>query len=265
MSDSITIPGYGELKPLNTALLSDLVTWAMDDQNVIDRMSAEHAELAEKFAGWGSWDQGRWATETRNGVCNTAYCIAGQASAQVGFVPILEPVATYDEDEDGVEEYTVYNASQCAPRRFKGLDDKGRIIWEADTDQGLKSIREVGQEAIGILPFESDALFEGSNSLGKVITVARMCAKARGQELNLPPEWREAVENTYTSVDSAEESVLEEYYFPPHYKQALSGKKPYLERLRAVLNNARNESLIDYDEWNELAMFLNSETERVES
>lgn len=160
------------LPTLNVELLRDLVTWAYGDH-------VAAGESAEEYPGWGHWDQNVWATEARNGVCQTSYCIAGQAAMQVGMGLCLD----HDwDDTDGTEHYT---AVDCAPKTFVGLDDKGRPRYVLDREHSRR-IPDVAREALGLTDDEANTLFDGTNTLDIVVGLALAYARARNVDLGLP-------------------------------------------------------------------------------
>lgn len=181
------------LPTLNVPLLRDLVTWAAADE--------EHlADLAAKYPGWGTWRQTVWAEQVRNGVCKSAYCIAGQAVVQVGMGLILE-------GEDGV-----YSASECAPKRFDGLDDKGQPVYVLDHTQE-QPIPEVAKEAIGLTWQERVALFDGDNGIGDIVHLALTFAAERGVDLGLDP--KVAALDTGTHRNWPDRDLREFLNYPP--------------------------------------------------
>lgn len=175
------------LPTLNVELLADVVTWAVADEKAIN-------DLKAKYPDWGDWNQSTWATEVRNGVCQTSYCIAGQAVVQVGYglvlprVDDLESLERCGYDFEGYDEDYIkrclsqVNANTCAPKVFAGLDDKGRPKYRLDYDHEV-AIPNAARNALGLTDFEGSALFEGDNSIESVVTIAFMIARARGEEV----------------------------------------------------------------------------------
>lgn len=168
------------LPTMNVPLLRDLVCWAAADE-------AHLQDLAKEFDGWGQWDQNVWSREVRNGVCRTAYCIAGQAVAQVGMGFVYD----YDHEDDNGHE--VYAAAFCAPKTFVGLDDKGQPQYELDRSRE-EYVSSTAKRAIGLSDNEGSALFGGDNTITEVVGLALMFAERRGVDLGLPPEVAELAE-----------------------------------------------------------------------
>jgi hypothetical protein len=154
-------------------LLGKLVTWAARDEVTLEGFWAKH------FEGWGSWNQSVWAREVRNGICQTSYCIAGQAVAQKDFVLLLQK----EEERGSVSEW---GATMCAPAIHTGrYDDKGHEILEADESQS-EYIEYKAREILGIDSEESAYLFDGDNDLERVVTLASYFARRRGLTLPVP-------------------------------------------------------------------------------
>jgi hypothetical protein len=152
------------LPPLNYELLRDIVAWAADD----------HARL-DRFFG-GAWEQEAWSRQVTNGVCQTSYCIAGQAVVQVGYG--LE----YEEEFNDEEGHTVWSATFCAPQVVVGVDENGKLKYEL-INEAMEPIEDVGRKVLGLTPWEASQLFYAGNDLAQVARYANQYAEARG----LPP------------------------------------------------------------------------------
>lgn len=216
------------LPTLNVQLLADVVTWAVADEKAL-------TDLQAKYPDWGVWNQGTWATQVRNGICQTSYCIAGQAATQVGYglcVPLYDDPATWEhtgydftgyDDEYIKRELSEVNANHCAPKVFAGLDDHGRPKYRLDYTEE-RAIPDVAREALGLEPNESSALFEGGNNIATVVTIAFMVAKARGPQVEAA--FLEAVPDAVINVMEEEWSgdwtkgytfITNRFYFPDDY------------------------------------------------
>lgn len=142
MTDVGTMEPMGidtDLPKLDLQLLRDLVFWAEGD----DR----------KFKA--RWNQHEWATQERNGVCQTAYCIAGQAVAQAGIK--IEYVLSYE--HDGIK------------HMFAERTENGRWISDEAAD------------ILGLTEDEADDLFDGDNEFSDVKRVAEQICERRGLTL----------------------------------------------------------------------------------
>lgn len=220
---------------LNITLLRDLVTWAYQD---------EEAVQSPDFAAWGHWDQNLWAQEIRNGVCQTAYCIAGQAVVQAGFGLLLDEQY---EVEDG--QPREFRASTCAPKRFAGLDDQGREVYINDTTHE-RGIPAVAREVLGFTHSEGEVMFAGDNTIEQLVAMARIFAAKRGQDLRLPDEiadkadWESAL------------SAMDGYGVSGDYPELFS-RKVELEFIVRVNVEIESESIQEWEVENHLSDMLN--------
>lgn len=195
------------LPTLNVELLTNLITWAVADKKRLDR-------FAERFANWGTWKQSKWAHrpegESAN-VCGTAFCIAGQAVVQVGYMPVFE--SPWDE-----------SASHCAPRVFAGLGPQGLPTFEPDrNEENHVVISDLAKTVLGLTSEESNALFYGDNTLGNVVATALLIANARQVALDLPDEaWTEFFD-TYRDTDTSRRDLFSRFYFPQEYQDLVNG------------------------------------------
>ena len=170
---------------LNTELLSNLVTWAYADHNKIE-------ELLAKFPQWGTWDQADWAQEIRNGVCQTAYCMAGAAVAdapQYRFNFDFFPEQTYNPETMEWEDTGRSEASTslCYKVRKNGKDPvTGAQRYRRVGD--FESISVVAQELLGITYAEANYLFNGNNDIEDIVGIALELANHYGVNLNLSSE-----------------------------------------------------------------------------
>lgn len=188
-----------ELPELNVDLLSDLVTWAWADEK-------KRTNLLKKFPGWGSWNQDVWAQEKRNGVCQTAFCIAGQAVMQSGYAldyGSAESDSEYVYDDTGNYVYEngraktieILSVDACYPAEivgWEGKDNKIPIYKATGPSQGIET---TAGEALGLNEMERDALFDGTNEIEDVIAIATAIAQMRGLELNLSPKIKREITN----------------------------------------------------------------------
>lgn len=190
---------------LNLPALQTLVSWAEGDE-----------ALAAKF---GTWDQGHWAKallgegwgnevnestvfeETRNGVCQSAYCMAGQTVVQAGYRLIYQ---TYGEHEDGKD---VYSTTDCVKQEYLGRGPDGRPRFR-DTGQ-VQSISSAAREVLGLDWREADYLFDGDNGIPDLKALINAMCVRRG----LPVEYDEYEINPGEFQDDTDEYLhsLREY------------------------------------------------------
>lgn len=161
-----------ELPKLNLDLLVQIIDWA------------EQSEQGYVKPGWGTWYQDEWGMANsadpvtlRNDLCQTAYCVAGQAAHQGGYrLIIIEDLMTRP----------MYSATSCVLTEPTGkLDSKGREIY-ADVGRP-RSIPAVGAEVLGLCDCEED-LFEGDNDLEDLKAMTNGLAASRGLPLPYPDE-----------------------------------------------------------------------------
>lgn len=255
------------LPTLNVQLLADVVTWAVADEKAMD-------ELREKYPEWGAWNQGTWATQVRNGVCQTSYCIAGQACVQVGYGLVLPQIDDPDSlehsgfDFEGYDEEDIkralheVNANTCAPKVFAGLDDKGRPRYRLDYDQE-RAIPDAAREALGITSFEGSALFEGNNSITEVVTIATLIAKARGAEVFsafkelLPNAVLEVMDEAWDGDwQKGWQSMFNRFYFEGPYQDSVMPPRDLADVLRNLAFEASTEGQMSEREYEKVLTAL---------
>src|SRR5262245_46827791 len=116
------------LPELNTEGLYRLIQWANEDET-------DYREWDARFTGWGRWFQGVWGWRPAprdDAVCGSAYCQAGQAAVQAGYV--LDFRVTEDAPDGFTADYLGMSAEQCYPGIPSGKNDKnGNPILVADT------------------------------------------------------------------------------------------------------------------------------------
>jgi hypothetical protein len=170
-----------DLPDLNTGLLRQLLVWAAADEEYLTRVMAErYGVLPEE---WGSWDQGIWAKEIRNGECKSSYCMAGQAVVQGGYALIFDK--TYEMAMPGGQ--TQHQAHNCAPRIQTGVHPTtGLPIFGPDMDRRVQ-INDAATGLLGITD-EEDCLFSGDNSLTTLVSLGSFYARRRGLDLELPED-----------------------------------------------------------------------------
>lgn len=190
-----------ELPVLNADLLARLVTWAATDHVV-----GTNPELAvslglakEDNPRLGRWNQESWAVAERNGVCQTAFCIAGGAAA-------MAPDALIIMEWDGTTygSFRVMKKSALPETLPEGLEIKWDYLWvkegkdledtlgdgwyDMTQNYGMESISDFGRDALGLTDNEAVLLFNGTNAIEHVVQYAKEFADERGVTLNLP-DW----------------------------------------------------------------------------
>lgn len=207
-ADGYSDKTYSDALPaLNINLLSQIVEWAIVDHEDMD-------EFVSKFGDWGSWDQTRWGKQIKNGVCQTACCIAGQVAVQSGFGFVLEKdfyESRAESDRRGGD-YSVFTASVARPLIKVGTDDKGNDKFALDDDKPVQLISEIGKTRLGLTSAEADVLFDGDNDITAVVYIATEIAKARGTSLNVDPSILAQVDLGGYKGDSFESLMLNRMY-----------------------------------------------------
>lgn len=177
------------LPTLNVQMISDLLTWAWADDQRLE-------EFMAKYPGWGSWNQGVWAQELRNGVCKTAYCMAGQTVAQSNFkldLYLEDDVEEFDPEKNAyVHVRSEWAAEECFPVVKNGFDEKGNQKYKRSGENVLISSK--AQEILGLDEFEANMFFDGANDLTRLVYLALAFAKARDVTLDISDEIRALAE-----------------------------------------------------------------------
>jgi hypothetical protein len=175
------------LPTLNSTLLFDLVRWAEHD-----------AEFDHQI--WGTWDQGAWGwvmadqiekAYVRNGVCRTAYCMAGQAVHQAGYRLLFDANSQTEREiemADGRDFVgQVATANDCIKQYDTGRkDSKGFQIWEDVATAEPEPINQVAIDILGLTHEEADVFFEGSNEAYQLREMANWFCQSRGLPLLYP-------------------------------------------------------------------------------
>lgn len=198
MATFTTQPTYNtDLPNLNTDMILDLIDWAQRSED--RRLTLDEVEK------WGWWDQGSWGYVTsntdvdgvrinwssmgdedkekvRNGVCKTAFCMAGDAAVRAGYRFDFPNFLGGEDYEDGAAGSRVIK--QRPTGRFTPF---GREIWEDDpSDGGRYDAEAVGQRAIGLASDEAEMFFSGNNTLEMLREMANRFAMDRRLPLLFP-------------------------------------------------------------------------------
>lgn len=172
-----------DLPELNTSLMRDLLIWAAQDEEFFAR--------ADKYLSWGQWDQGIWGKELRNGVCQSSYCMAGQAVIQTGWT------LDYQKDPyaNSYDNLVCFTAESCGPLVHKidevtgdrVRDSKGKPVMVLDRSR-VQSIASRAQLVLGLNEMEASWFFDGDNEICDLASMAILFADMRGVDLNLPED-----------------------------------------------------------------------------
>lgn len=181
---------------INNPLLSRLVLWAAEDQ-----VRGTHPELAVRLGiakegdpRLGSWDQGTWGQAERNGVCKTAFCLAGGAVA-------LDETHMIVMEDVGDE----WSGAYAIPvdRVPEGVEVKWNYVWLPEDEGVYEFFRGLGKwddvtsvstraaKLLGLNEGDADRLFDGNNTIWHVVTLAVDFAEEDGETLDIPDWVRE--------------------------------------------------------------------------
>lgn len=173
---------------LNIKLLRSLVLWAMGED---ERVSKKYAKLSEFV-----WHQEDWARQERNGVCQTAFCMAGAAVSVSGY-KIAWP------DHSGW--WT--DVSELRPDHIKEVEMRTASLCKKKGSEELYNIDTVAEKLLGIDVDEANELFSGDNDIADVIRAASYIATRHGETLfkekhivNLPDKQRELLNRVLPST-----------------------------------------------------------------
>lgn len=171
----------------NKELLRNLVTWAAQDHEDL-------TVLSHMFPDWGHWQQTVWAVEVRNGTCQTAYCIAGQACMQAGWKFDFSGTQESDGETlasdfqsltfDPRQDYVWANGDYVYPVK-EVVGEDGKVTQVPDTEQRGRWARDVATEVLGIHVWEASMLFDGDNSIEQVVAMGEIIAQQHGTTLDL--------------------------------------------------------------------------------
>lgn len=185
------------LPTLNKALLKDLVVWAYDEEYEIKN------RIAKKYPEWPSHDQGAWAKQISNGVCETACCIAGNAVLQAGYLMVAQEKPFIDHMTG---KRKVRMETSLAVKRPKRYRNKSAFItpekYEALTgityselnDGDEFWISEVAKTELGLHDNEASGMFSGGNMAADIAARYVAACWVRGLNPALPKDvMKEAV------------------------------------------------------------------------
>lgn len=209
---------------LNLSALTTLINWAEGDE-----------ALAQRF---GTWDQGVWSQvllgdptlavdntleaeqmarekymdgvtqdtvfeETRNGVCQTAYCMAGQTVVQAGYRLIYTIDDASDADDGtGLGAHATLSTDVCVKQEWTGrFDGKGKPIFR-DTGERMP-ISDAAAEVLGLDWREQAVLFDGSNEIDDLKYFVNAFCRRRGMEEPYPDAWSQRAENMWAEYEQA--------------------------------------------------------------
>lgn len=158
------------LPDLNVDLLRNLLLWA----------AKEHDKLDKKFAKQGiltaEWEQGSWAEQEKNGVCKTAYCMAGAATVATGHVLVWD---RWFNDETGY-------AYTSTPTKGAHVERSAEYAYKrGQTHHEKRPVWDIAREEIGLTEWEADVFFDGGNTLYRLYLLARDFCEARYLEFGL--------------------------------------------------------------------------------
>jgi hypothetical protein len=191
---------------LNIPTLSTLVLWAAEEE-LRDTNPDRAMELGIPKKGdprLGRHAQDAWGTATRNGVCQTAFCIAGGAvQLSNEWVIVMQPRS----QGDWYTDYVIRRSD--IPARLQG-EVQWDMLWLEETYDSLdlmpivRTIDAKAEELLGLTEVQADHLFEGENDATMVVSLAMQFAAEEGNSLILP-QW-----------------VAEEFYDPSALSDYLS-------------------------------------------
>jgi hypothetical protein len=183
----------------NIPMLTGLYEWAEKADGLVWRDAT--------LEGIPAWKQGDWARIRRNGVCETAFCIAGHAVSQSNYLFVVVKEEgwdqTYDLDADEQRvDLWVTGVSHCIKRDALpriGLDDtavkhgvyieipQGMLDGNLALYGGpIMEIENAAREVLGLTRREAGRLFSGGNTLWDLRYYMAKIAEARGIDKFVP-------------------------------------------------------------------------------
>lgn len=187
------------LPELDVEMIFKLIKWAEQDETFL-------ANLSE----WGFWNQGVWGAvaqhdaetvlgdavsahdigpdeeqQLRNGACQTAYCMAGQAVVQNGYRLVYQGA---DEVNLGDAWRAALTASECIRQEQAGVSRTGRPLWRDAPGAVPMPISDTAQRLLGLTSDERYRFFDGDNELGQLKEYANGMCHRRGLPLLFPDD-----------------------------------------------------------------------------
>lgn len=174
---------------LNIPTLSTLVQWAAEEEmrDTDPAKAVESGISRERDPRLGRHYQGAWGKATRNGVCKTAFCIAGGA-AQLSneWVIVMHEVSNGNWDTD-----YVINRKKIPQRLESSI--QWDLLWVEEEEYDrlmvgglLVHIDGKAEKLLGLTSEQADALFDGENDAAAVVSLTTQFAAEEGVTLNLP-------------------------------------------------------------------------------
>lgn len=182
------------LSEIDVEMIFKLIKWAEQDEKFLN-----------EFATWGKWNQGLWGAAdenflrnmfgdpedpeamkvVRNGECQTAFCMAGQAAVQTGHRLIFNDTTDIHNAESS-SYIAAVSAAECVPQEPVGRDEKGRVIYRDVEGESPRYISDVAREALGLEYEEADRFFNGDNGITDLKEYANWFCNRRNLPLLFP-------------------------------------------------------------------------------
>jgi hypothetical protein len=152
----------GSNKLVNVELLKEMYAWAVASQRGLDKFFEDHPKYAKH-------NQGDWGQVQKNGVCQTAFCLAGQAAVNAGYTFVI--------DDTDWEPYNGHRSASSAMMVPKADVHKLGLTFVRGTQRTFARLpadadypdtrhpSDIAAEVLGIESWEADRLFNGSNGV----------------------------------------------------------------------------------------------------
>lgn len=178
---------------LNVEAITTLIDWA----------EADEERRASVYASWGSWRQGLWGLAStasdnmrtllnrgegsqvgeevaemgKNGACGTAFCMAGQAVVQAGYV--LDYDSEASEWDNGTVGVSAENCVWTEPSATEVTRWGTPVLQEVGDPV---DIAETATEILGLTDEEADLFFAGSNTIRHLKMYLNRFCEDRGMD-----------------------------------------------------------------------------------
>ena len=164
-----------------------LYTWAVASHRDLDAFFEKHPEFAEH-------KQGVWGEAIKNGVCKTAYCLAGQTAIHEGwtFLVARNEWEDYGDGKKGQPGTTMIPTDQVKALGLsfvrgsrKGFAQVPANKWD-EVSEHTKYPATVARDSLGLDDYQAEMLFSGGNDVWDIKSHIEQFFADAGLNLRLP-------------------------------------------------------------------------------
>lgn len=173
---------------VNVEMLKKLYDWAVASQENLEKFFEKNPKFKEH-------NQGDWGKVIKNGVCQTAFCLAGQTAVLAGYTFLLghdELDNTYAGYPAEATSGTMIPKADVHSYGLKFVGGSGRTFARPPSyavnvpyDQG-RHASDIAQEELGLDEVEASRLFAGHNDVDRIRHIINDIFADHGVEDRIP-------------------------------------------------------------------------------